>query len=110
MNRNIQIKGIEQLSEEERKAVEEILDNSYEKLKRRTKTDFLLKLAIKEYSKNLDNKNKRKKYSIQAQISGDVREFEASADDWDLRKVLHKVFEKLDNEIEHAFHSSEQNR
>jgi hypothetical protein len=34
--------------------------------------------------------------------------FEASADDWDLRKTLHKTIVKLENEVEHAFHSSEQ--
>jgi ribosome-associated translation inhibitor RaiA len=105
---NLQLKGVDALSENEKKEVEEILNDSYEKIKRKTKTDFLLKVVVKGYSKNPENKEKRKKYSVQAQISGAVRNFEASANDWDLRKVLHMVVQKLEQEVEHAFHSSEQ--
>lgn len=105
---NIQIKGVEALSEAERKEVDAILLVSYEKLKRKIRNDFLFKVVIKEYSKNPENKEKRKKYSVQAQISGEVREFEANADEWDLKKVLYSVTQKLEHEIEHAFHSSEQ--
>ena len=107
---NIQLKGVESFTENERKEIDEMLKVSYEKLKRVVKSEFLLKVVVKEYSKNPENKDKRKKYSIQAQISGSVRSFEASANDWDLRKTLHMVTEKLSHEVEHAFHSSEQNR
>lgn len=104
----ITIKGVEQFSADEREQINELLADSYEKLKRKAKTDFILKVAIKSYSKSTDKKDKRNKYSIQASISGAVRPFEASADDWDLRKTIREVMQKLENEIEHAFHSSEQ--
>lgn len=104
------IKGVEDLSEEEKKEVNELLTNSYEKIKRKTKTDFILKVAIKTYGKEADKKDKRKHFSIQASIAGATRGFEASADDWDIRKTMHRVMEKLENEVEHSFHSSEQNK
>jgi ribosome-associated translation inhibitor RaiA len=107
---NFQIKGLEELNEGERKELQEILKRSYEKLKRKTKIDFDLKVSIKAYSKDKENLVKRKKYSIQATITGTIRQFDASADDWDLKKVVHKVMNALETEIEHAFHSSEQHK
>lgn len=103
------LKGFESLKEEEKAEVNRILEASYEKIKRKTRTDFILKVVLKVYSKpGEDGKDKRKKYSVQASISGSVRSFDASADDWDLNKTLHKVLIKLENEVEHAFHASEQ--
>jgi hypothetical protein len=105
---NVQIKGIEVLSEMDKQDVQKIVDNSYEKIKRKTKVDFVLKLVIKTMTKEGEKKDKSKHYSIQAGISGEVRPFEASSDGWDLHKVLHQALEKLENQAEHAFHSSDQ--
>ncbi len=106
---NIELKGIELLSEEERFELNKVIDNYKEKLKWKTKSDFVLKLVIKEYSNKIeDKKDKRKKYSIQGQIKGQTHTFEASAVDWDFNKTVHKIFNKLMNEVEHYYHSSEQ--
>jgi len=105
---NIQIKGVEELSESERQEVDKILQALYEKIKRKTKVDFLLKVSVKVYSKDKENLVKRKKYSIQASVTGTVRQFEADSDDWDLHKAIHKALNALETEVEHAFHSSEQ--
>ena len=107
---NIDIRGIEFLSENEKADVQKIVANSYEKIKRKTKVDFVLKLVIKAHSKGelAENKDKRKHYSIKATISGTVRAFEAGADDWELHKTLHMALDKLETEVEHTFHSSEQ--
>jgi len=107
---DIQIKGIELLSETEKQDVQGIVNNSYDKIKRKTKVDFIFKLAIKTITKEGEKKDKRKHYSIQANISGEVRPFEASSEGWDLNKVLHKVIEKLENQAEHAFHYSDQHK
>ena len=105
----IEIKGIELLSEEEKWELNKELETYKEKLKRKTKSDFILKLVIKVYSHNKgDEKDMRKKYSLQAQIKGETHTFEASAVDWDFHKVMHKIFTKLINEVEHFYHSSEQ--
>ena len=104
------IKGLEALSDNEKEEVSRILESSYEKIKRKTKVDFFLKLMIKAHSKvdKKERRNKDKKYGIRANISGTLRQFDASADDWDLHKAVHKVMQKLENEVEHVFHSSEQ--
>jgi hypothetical protein len=105
----IEIKGIELLNEEQKWEFNKEIEKYKEKLKWKTKSDFVLKFVIKEYSHKADDKdNKRKKYSIQAQIKGETRTFDASADDWDFNKLVHKIFTKLINEVEHFYHSSEQ--
>jgi hypothetical protein len=105
----IEIKGIELLTEEQKWAFSKEIEKYKEKLKWKTKSDFILKIVLKEYAHKADDKDtKRKRYSIQAQIKGQTHSFEANAEDWDFNKLVHKIFEKLINEVEHAYHSSEQ--
>ena len=103
MIEQIQIKGIELLTEREKQEAEKIITKAYEKLKWKIKNDFLLNIAIKEYSKSGENFNKRKKYSIHAEISGPIQIVEASAVDWDFNKTLHMVMDNLAVEVEHLF-------
>ena len=106
---SIELNGIEYLSEEERFEFNKELEIYKEKLRWKTKSDFILKIVIKIHSKKADDKDtKRKKYSLHAMIKGETHSFEASAEDWDFHKVIHKIFQKLINEVEHAYHSSEQ--
>lgn len=105
----VEIQGLGLLNEEEKWKLYREIETYKEKLKWKTKSDFTLKLVIKEYSKKVEDKNdKRKKYSIQAQLKGQTHTFEASAFDWDFHKVMHKIFTKLINEVEHYYHSSKQ--
>lgn len=104
----IQIKGVESLSEVERNEAMSILEKGRDKLKRSLMDDFILKLSVKEYSKD-GKQGKRKKYSVIAEVSGAVR-LSASSEDWDLKKVLHEVVIKLCTEAEHKYRVSEQKR
>lgn len=105
----IEIKGLELLSETEKNELNKEIINYSEKLKWKTKTNFRLKIAIKVHSKKADDKdNKRRRYSVQAMLKGETSNFDASAEDWNFNKVCHIIFEKLLNEIEHRYHSSEQ--
>ena len=105
----VEIRGIEQLSEEEKLELNKEIESHKEKIRWKTKSDFILKFVIKEHSHNKEEgKALRKKYSIQAEIKGETHTFEASAVDWDFHKVVHKIFTKLLNEVEHFYHSSEQ--
>jgi hypothetical protein len=107
----IEIRGIEFLNESQKQELDKETAKYKEKLKWKTKSDFVLKLVIKEYAHKAEDKdNKRKKYSLQAQIKGATHSFESSADDWDFNKAVHKIFEKLLNEVEHYYHSSEQKK
>ncbi len=108
--KDIEIKGFESLSEAEKNELNKEIDGYKDKIKWKTKSEFSLKLTIKSYNKNPENKTKSKKYSIKADLSGETQTFEASAEGWDFNKVVHQVFDKLITEIEHRYHSSEQHR
>jgi ribosome-associated translation inhibitor RaiA len=103
----IEIKGQELLSDSERKIVEEKVKKYSEKIRHWINNDFYLRVLIRAHNKNEDNKNKRKKYSIDLEISGEIPRMNASAFDWDLSKALNGAFQALLNEIEHRLHVSE---
>jgi hypothetical protein len=107
---NLQVKGVENLSEAEKEEVNRIVEGSYDKIKRKTKVDFILEVVIKVHSKGIlkENNGKKKHFSIKAKVSGMVRSFESGGDGWDLNKALHKALNALATEVEHTFHSSEQ--
>ncbi len=104
----IEIKGIEGLSESEKQELNKEIETYKDKIKWKTKSDFVLKLVLKSYNKSPENKDKSKRYTIKGEIKGETHTFEASAEDWDFNKTVHKIFDKLINEVEHRYHSSEQ--
>jgi hypothetical protein len=102
------IKGSELLSNQEAEELNKLIEHYREKIKWKTKSDFSLNITIKVHNKNPENKNKRRHYGIHAEVSGETQTFEAIAEDWDFTKVVRMVFDKLLQEIEHSYHSSEQ--
>ena len=96
----------------------------FEVLNEKTKDDF--QKLWKEYSKKIKNKLKnvesvkihlkehspggRIKFSIHTTVSYSGKVLEADAVDWDLKRTFHKVFNKIENEIEHTFHVSDQHK
>lgn len=105
----LQLNGIEQLSEIEKKEISSIAEKACEKFQRELNNDFLLKMTIRQSGIVKDNPNKKKKCSVHAELSGPVM-FESSAEEWDLKKALHMSIQKLDYEIEHKFHNLDQHR
>lgn len=103
----IEIKGQELLNDSEKKVLEDKVKKYALKIKHWINNDFYLRVLIREHNKNLDNLNKRKKYSIDLEISGQIPRMNASAFDWDLSKALNASFQALLNEIEHRLHVSE---
>jgi ribosome-associated translation inhibitor RaiA len=69
--------------------------------------NFFTKIAIKVYSKDKENKIKRKRFSIDIELTGEIPRIFASAEEWDLAKSVNSAFRKLEHEIEHKFHVSE---
>ena len=61
---------------------------------------------VKEYNKT----GSRKKFSIHVRVVAPTGILEADAWDWDFRRTLHKVFKKLEHEIEHKFHVSDEHK
>ena len=97
----IKITGIEKLTEKEKQIVNKLVERYYPKIKRQLKDKFFLEIHIKEYE--LGKLSKRKKYSVHIKIAGE-KFFEADYGDWDLARTIHKVMNKLMNEIEHEYH------
>jgi len=105
----VKIKGVEILNQAEKDSLNQIIEKYKEKIKWKTKSDFILKLVIKEYSHDSsDLSTKRKKYSIKADVTGQSQKFESNAEDWEFNTAVRKAFDKLIQEIEHKYHSSEQ--
>ena len=102
----IQIVGLEKLEKSEKDAVKLLVGEHFTKIQRHLKDIDAIILNIKEYNKE----GKRKKFSLHLRAMAPVHIFEADAADWDLRRTVHKVFEKLENELEHHFHSSDQHK
>ena len=105
----IQLNGLEQLGDIEKKEVNSIVEKACEKFSRELNNDFLFKLTIKQFGIVKDNPSKKKKISVRAEISGPIM-FESSAEEWDLKKSLHMAIQKLEYEIEHKYHDSNQHK
>src|SRR3972149_3167692 len=68
-----------------------------------------LKSVLKKHSKKKEDLgDKRALFSINAELSGAFKVIAASAGDWDFNRAIHKLMHKIEEEIEHRFHSSEQ--
>ena len=100
----IEIKGIDILTEQEKRLANKLLNEYFPKIERQIKNIISLKVHIKEYKKQ----GKRKKYSINIKIINSTDIFEANANDWDFARTMHKVLNKIKHEIEDRLHSSEQ--
>ena len=98
----ISAKGIE-FSEKEKWVIEKLFSEYEGKIDKAIKNDFLIDVHVKVHEKD----GKRKKFNIHVDVDSAVR-FGATADDWDLARCVHKVMEKILNEIEHKLHISEQ--
>ena len=102
---DIQIKGIELLeSEDDRKRAEELLNEYGPKIERMLANDVVMRVHFKEYEKE----GNRVKHSISAKVEFANNLFQADDSDWDLARTIHKVMKKLENEIEHKLHVSDQ--
>ncbi|MBD3313585.1 hypothetical protein GF345_04025 [Candidatus Woesearchaeota archaeon] len=95
----IQYKGVNDLSEQEKDTVEKLSSEYYEKIIRELQNLTSVELHVKTH----DTDGKQKRFEIMAKVSAPTRIFEASYEDWDLARTLHKVFQKLENQIKKAF-------
>src|SRR4030043_103202 len=101
--KNIEVINIEILNEEERAIADKLLNEYYLKIQRLIKTPLSLKVHIKEY----DKEGKKKKYSINIESIFSGKMLSSSSWDWDFARALHKAMKKIEEEIEHKFHTSD---
>ena len=102
---NLQTKGFEILTQKTRDEFQKIWDEYSAKIERKLKNAESFRVHIKEYSPG-----GKTKFSIHAVVDYAGKSMEANASDWDLRRTFHKVFNKIEQEIEHRFHVSDQNK
>ncbi|MCX6749655.1 MAG: hypothetical protein NTW17_02835 [Candidatus Pacearchaeota archaeon] len=102
---NIQKIGFEVLTEKTQNDFQKLFDEYSKKIGRKLKNADSLKIHLKEHSPG-----GRIKFSIHviANYSGKV--LEADVSDWNLSRAFHKVFSKIEQEAEHLFHISDQNK
>lgn len=99
----VEIKNIEILSPEEKEKTKKLLEEYLKKIKRLIKDNPKLIMHIKEYN----TEGKQKKFSINIDLHFSGRRIKSEATDWDLTRTIHKSMIKLQNEIEHIFHTSD---
>ena len=102
---NIEIKGLENLDDKEKKIADKLFNEYYNKINRALK-NFKLKIHIKIY----DKEGKSKKFSINIESFSSAGFFEGSFADWNLAKTIHNVFNKIETQIEHKLHISDQHK
>ena len=100
----IQIKGIDELSEDDVGLVNKLVNEYYAKIQRSLKNITSISLHIKQHSKT----GKKHKSDIRVKVIAPTRIFEAQESDWDLARALHRVFKNIIREIEHKLHVDDQ--
>ena len=97
-------KGIEKLDDDEKRIFDKLCKEYSRKIERELKGVNFIEVLIKDYSRE----GKASKFSIHVKVISSTRNFDAGASDWDFARTLHKSFNKVLNEIEHEFHTSNQ--
>ena len=97
MIEEIQYRGVDKLNEDEKIVLNKLSSEYHEKVQRSLKNITSLQIDIKLYKK-LGGK---RKYDVHVKAVAPTTIFSASYTDWDFARTLHKVFNKIENEIAH---------
>ncbi len=97
--------GFEILTEKTKNEFQKLFDEYSKKIERKLKNIESFRIFLKEYSPG-----GKTKFSIHVLVKYAGKSLEADAVDWDLKRTLHKVFNKIENEIENIFHVSDQRK
>lgn len=93
----IQYIGIQDFTEGEQIIIKQESEDFYEKISSFIEDVYKLTVHLKDHSKG----GKTKKYELDARVTVISKVFESSATEFDLKKVLNKGFEELENELKH---------
>ena len=102
---NLQTIGFEILTEKTKNEFQKLWEEYSKKIERKLKNTESIRIHLKEY-----NAGGKTKFSVHVLINYSGKSMDAEAVDWDLNRTFHKVFNKIENEIEHTFHLSDQNK
>ena len=102
---NLETKGFELLSEQTKEEFGKIWEEYSKKIERKLKGAETCRIHLKEYSPG-----GRVKFSIHILLTFSGKSLEADAVDWELGKTCKKAFVKIEEQAEHIFHVSDQNK
>lgn len=97
--------GFEVLTEKTKNEFQKLWEEYSKKIENKLKNVESVKVHLKEH-----NPEGRIKFSIHVVVDYSGKSIKAEAVDWDLKRTFHKVFNKIENEIEHTFHLSDQHK
>ena len=100
---NLKTIGFEILTEKTKSEFQKLWEEYSKKIENKLKNIESVKIHLKEHSPG-----GKTKFSINAIVSYSGKSIKAEAVDWDLKRTFHKVFNKIETEIEHIFHKSDQ--
>ncbi len=101
----LKTKGFDVLTPKTKGEFQKLWDEYSAKIERKLKNVESCRIHLKEYSPG-----GKTKFSIHALVTYAGKVLEADASDWDLNRTFHKVFGKIEQEIEHKFHVSDQHQ
>ena len=101
----LKTKGFDLLTGKTRDDFQKLWEEYSEKIGRKLKNIESVRIRLKEYSPG-----GRTKFSIHVLATYAGKSMEADSVDWDLKRAFHKVFAKIEEEIEHKFHVSDQHK
>lgn len=95
----IQFVGLINFNESESVTIKQLTQEYYDKILRDVK-DALLIISLKKY----DQKETKCKYAFHSRVeSGSTVLLTSEASDWDLKRTLHKLFQKLEKGLQHKY-------
>ncbi len=98
----IQFIGVHELEPMEQEAVQRLTTESYAKIKRDLKNITSLKVHVKVYKKE----GEQKKFSLHVQAIFPGGTIESNrAHDFELARAIHKAFNDIKERVNHKFHS-----
>ncbi len=95
----IKIIGIKDLDDREIEAIKRLSEEYYAKAKRSIKNLEFFSIHVKKK----DAKGQRTRYEAKLKTIAPAQDLEASASEWDINAVLHKVFKEILRIAEHKF-------
>ena len=97
--------GFDLLTEKTKEDFDKIFKEHSERIERKLKGIEYCRIMLKEYGQG-----KRTRFSVHIIVNYSGKTLEANTADWDLKKTLRKAFQKIEQEAEHLFHISDQNK
>ena len=101
----LKTKGFDALTPKTKEDFQKLWGEYSKKIERKLKNIESCKIHLKEYSPG-----GKTKFSIHVLVTYAGKAMEADAWDWDLNRTFHKVFTKIEQEVEHKFHVSDQHQ